>query len=168
MRGVGEVSLARVVSWLLVLTCSLVSCNRLIGLPDRHIDREPETAELVGSWRLTPASIENLKQEGFGRLEPAEHVLELRNGAQCTFHSYWSFGVPSEEYLEAPSCSWSVTRERAYIHHREAQVPVVALDLRRGDHYWSTSYYIVEERGELVLWSYVGDPDSRVYADWRR
>ena len=99
----------------LALVLAASGCSRVLGLPDRHLDREPEGSELVGSWRLTAGSLARLEREGFpGR----EHALELDPSGRCGFRSFWALGTPAAEYLADPACAWRVARGTAYVRHR--------------------------------------------------
>ncbi len=163
-------------------------CPQLLGGPDRYIDREPEATELLGAWSLTAESLANLQKVKLSRFATSDHSLRLEPDGRCRFRSYDHFSASDlsefrSEYLDGLECSWSVSREVAFIRHRRADVPVVEIELTRGGEVcpppapgepepyteiWMVRFYITEEDGRLILWSHVGDPDYDVYADWVR
>ena len=121
--------------WLTVLpVClfALAGCPQLRGGPNRYIKRDVKPAELVGTWQVTDNSLERLVKEGYSKYVKKElNQLILLDGGMCNICMYdpWiPTPTPEEDeecYKPLTGATWKITKQIAYVGHRETMVPAV-------------------------------------------
>jgi hypothetical protein len=172
--------------WLTVLpVClfALAGCPQLRGGPNRYIKRDVKPAELVGTWQVTDNSLERLVKEGYSKYVKKElNQLILLDGGMCNICMYdpWiPTPTPEEDeecYKPLTGATWKITKQIAYVGHRETMVPAVEITIEKveetpdGSNIFTRIFrlYIVEEKGHIVLWTFINDPDYRKYMDFIR
>lgn len=168
------------VSLLVVFSMGCGICSALSDFPERYIEREVQMAELVGTWELTPASesrIDSFRKEhpSWGIQAPWRTILLYDDGTcQVKPENMW---VPDEEQVPSYTLAngmlegtwkladvWGITTEGG---HKD--VPGVVLHFEYPEnHTHASTLHIAEENNELILWTYVGDPDKVRYQDFTR
>ena len=143
-------------SALAIALLALVACQHA---EDRSVDREIQSSELVGTWAITPDGIRDLKEIGHKTgLTPADHVIQLRADGTCSFRGFLE---PSDPEHPKPKvfdagCRWRVSSSTKH--------PELWLGIE-SDPQNQTYFNIFEEKGRLVLWRHVADPDAWKYLE---
>lgn len=144
------------------------ACHQLRGLPDRHMHALPEAQELVGAWKIDESSLERLRRapDALTKTATEDHILILRKDGTCLFKTYWAF--QSDDYYTASEGQWkpAMVETVAGSRQQRAAVTVKLAPTGRGD--VTTEFWVVREKGQLILWKYIGDPDYAQYADFRK
>ncbi len=156
--------------FLFLTVCSLMGCGRLLPIPDgpgERVTEIPAQSELLGTWKLTKESIATLKREGFkGELSGHSHTISLLPAGRCNIRAYNNYGVNfSSPYVSATG-TWKVEIE-------EKVVKYVVLNVQWGDKNSETNSGTLEMRlakdgGRLVFWSFMTDPDARIYYEFAK
>lgn len=171
----------------LVTLLSMLGCRRIIGAPNRHIGRDIDRSELVGVWRITDNSLRQLVDVGYSlHITVEEHELVLREDGSCNVRTYtYTINNPSLEdqkkyYIDSvtwTTCTWKLVRLISYVRHNIVDVPGIEIKVTtrtKSEQYnvelFSTTmnFYIEEEKGNILLWDYIGDPDYYRYLDFIR
>ena len=143
----------------------------IFELPERYIERDVKTEEMVGTWNVTSESEADVNK--FLRTSPGWSIsapwktFTLNSDGSCSVEikNDWLGDFYSDLATKSmKSCSWNLAREENLSHKIS---PVLDLDFEYSDAY-STSFslYIVEEDGKLILWNFIGDPDDFLPQDF--
>jgi hypothetical protein len=153
---------------LLVGSSLNVACHQLRGLPDRHMRELPDVQELVGTWKIDQNSLERLRgsHDVLKKTSVDDHLLILRKDGTCFFKTYWAF--QSDDYYTASEGHWkpALVETVAGSGKKRAAATITFAMPARGE--VTTELWLVREKGQLVLWKYIGDPDYAKYADFHR
>ena len=163
-----KVVLRRKVLVMLALLFSTSGCQRLFGLPDRHLKVLPSPEEMVGRWTIDAASIERMKSEQrfypMSKLNPEDHLIVLREGGTCSFKSYSPFQFDRNYVVsEGP---WKLVLEGPDVEYEGKRASLEITLTPTANAYVVARFSIVRENGNLILWQYIGDPDRVKYADF--
>jgi hypothetical protein len=152
---------------LLVLNLS-VACHQIKGLPDRHLRDLPDTRELVGTWKIDDDSRTRLRSspDNLSRTSIDDHLLILRKDGTCLFKTYWDF--QSDDNYATSEGTWEPTLRETVAGTGQQRAAVVVMLKPTGHEEIITTFWIVRENGQLVLWKYIGDPDYTRYEDFHR
>jgi len=161
--------LLKLIAGALFIGCSLsVACHQVSGLRDRYMRELPETQELVGTWKIDENSLQRLRgaHDPLTKITIDDHLLVLRKDGTCFFKTYWDF-QSDDQYL-ALEGRWraALVETVAGSDQKRAAVTITVAAPERGE--VTTEFWIVREKGQLVLWKYIGDPDYAKYADFHR
>lgn len=143
-----------------MLLC-VVACRGCI-LPDRNLGRTVTPSEIVGTWRLTPESLRLLERDGFKPLPDQTFTMTFAEDGAARFASIdpWE---PTTYAVRAGT--WALV-------HGTPQGRTNVLELRlQGAGESGTSFVnwnFDEVGGSLVLWSFLGDPDSWEFVEYTR
>ena len=150
---------------------SLLGCGRLLPIPDgpgERITELPAQAELVGTWKLTDDSKKELKREGFkGDLSGRSHSISLYADGKCQVNVYDSYCVSLAlpPYISSPG-TWKTEVEKQAVKY-------VVLTVQWGDKSSDTNWGVftmrlAKDAGRLVFWSFLTDPDARMYYEFAK
>ena len=162
----------QVIFSLLLAAAGVAGCGRMIPpLPDgpgERVTEMPAQSELVGTWQLTDESVAGLKREGFkGDLSGRSHTISLKADGKCDVHAYYWYGVDSTSppYISAPG-TWTIEVKKEVVKY-------VVLTIQWGDTSSQTNWGVFDMRlardgGRLVFWSFMTDPDMRMYYEFAK
>jgi hypothetical protein len=89
----------------------IASCERW---ENRYLKRAVTESEIVGRWRMTPTSVEDLQRVGHTlRIDPSLHTITLRSGGTCHFSTFPT-ALTSQGRPSAPidqECKWSLRKK---------------------------------------------------------
>jgi hypothetical protein len=162
---------SRAFLYLVLSACSLVGCGRLMPIPDgpgERITESPAQAELLGTWKLTTESAKDLKREGFkGDLFSQSHSISLFADGKCEVSAYDNYCVSSTlpSYIASPG-TWKTEVEKDPVRN-------VVLTIQWGDRNSGTNWgvftmRVAKDAGRLVFWSFLTDPDARMYYEFAK
>jgi hypothetical protein len=140
-----------------VAAASSLSCQRS---EDRELRRKVGSSDLVGYWAVTPTGIEGLQFAGHRRhLVASEHEIELRPGGRCRYQSFRDVmeARGDDEGYVASECNWD-------LRDQEQQTLHIRLDVDKSD----VIFRLAEQKGQLLLWQYAGDPDAWRYFEFAK
>jgi len=154
-----------------------MGCDNVTGLPDRHVKRDVKAREIVGMWRGTEESCNNLRNEGYHlHVKQSDHEIRFGDDGTCQVKTYAVFDPrPSRQeetraYIMDQTGTWRLTDQITPVGHSSRSVRVVQIDLKHeiGECVATRriTLFLAEEGGKLVLWTYIGDPDYVVYQDY--
>lgn len=154
----------------------------LFGPPPHFINHPVSSEALVGTWNVVPTDVapktKFVRDNVYWGADTPWKSMTLNADGSCvvTIEPSWvpslvgtqtplPSGVTASDYYRVSGCTWvladiaineSETVTGIYIH-----VP--------GPWTGGTEpMYINEENGELILWSFIGDPDEVMYLDYRK
>ncbi len=134
---------------------------------DRYLKRTVRPDDLTGVYLGTPFSVESLKWAGLrDHLDAREHHLELLRDGTCRVQTFLNpidvatSGTADWITGDAP-CRWRLGTDG---RHQKLMVLVRATSGIEN----RMEFYFDEEDGHLILWQYVGDPDSWKYLELRK
>ena len=153
------------------LGCGIVEFMFPNEYPQRYIQRKVDVSELVGRWEIEPVSetgiIDYIKENDLssGQINSPWRSITLKKDGSCSVDLEISWD-PNNEVLTAPgslsTCTWKIDRILGYTEDGSFQdVPGLVVSFKHFnelDNFWHLYFsenYIVEENGELVLWSFV-------------
>ena len=139
--------------FILAITCCITSVGCGI-LPDRNVKRTVDPAELVGIWELTSESLALLKREGYTPATDQVHRLEFLPDGEMSYASVHD-GVEFN-YVDQRAV-WYVKNENK-----------IAITIKQPNLTTYSGFGIAEENGRLILWSFLGDPDSWEFIEYKR
>jgi len=154
--------------FLLLGICGLIGCGRFIPFPDgpgTRITEVPPQSELIGTWRLTTNSINQLKRLGFkGDLSNHTHTVRLSAEGKCEVNAYGSYSVGFEpSYISGPGTWRTATETNGWSHYVAVHVRLPDQNPSR-----SLSFCLARDEGKLVLWWFMTDPDDRIYYEFAK
>lgn len=155
----------------IIYGCGILSL--VFDLPERYIDREVKTGEMIGTWSITSDSEAEVNQfvqkyPEWGISAPWKSIT-LNGDGSCNvkLEISWLSGTsvsPTDAYSKSVisndiiSCAWGLAKNE---NLSGKMSPVIKLALEYPGNYGARySLYIVEENGELILWNFIGDPDD--------
>jgi hypothetical protein len=153
-----------IASLVTVFGCGIMSF--IFDLPERYIERDVKTKELVGTWNITPESevdVNNFikKFPDWGGFAPWK-TFTLNGDGSCSIEIYAAWLGDSysndEPTVKTTSCNWNLAKEENLSNKIS---PVVELSFSySGSNGQMWSFYIYEENSKLILWSFIGDADD--------
>ena len=147
----------------IIFGCGILSL--IFGLPERYIERNVKTEEMVGTWSITPDSESEVndflqRYPSWGASAPWE-AFTLNGDGTCNLKLKTDWLGDSYSDLNEDSvisCSWDLATEK---NLSDKWTPVLELDLEYSNNYGALySLYIYEENGKLIIWDFIGDPDD--------
>jgi hypothetical protein len=168
-------SISGIAMLLIFFGCGITSL--IFGLPERYIQRDLTSDELIGTWTVTPRSEaavnEFVRQSPSWGMSAPWKTITLNKDSSCTgkFEITWLKDVnamptdfPRPRYSNdfiannMISCSWNLTKDTNLSGKLS---PIVELDFEYPHNYsMRYSLYIYEENEKLILWDFIGDPDD--------
>lgn len=126
---------------------------------DRYLTRSVAPNEVHGTWAMTPTGVDGLRYAGHTKhIAASDHAIVVRPDGSCLYRGFvdaMATSGPEEGFIVA-ECEWDVVN----VGHQ-------ALTLRLKDPAASSlHFYFAEEKGNLLLWQYVGDPDAWKYVEF--
>lgn len=129
---------------------------------DRYLQRRVTSEELIGLWRMSSRSPEDLRDVGYKEtIDPHEHRITLRSDGTCHFQTI----LVSREFEKLDgSCRWRLS---GGIGDRQTLDLEIGMDRSPSAR---TFYYFDEENqdGRLVLWRHITDPDMWRYVEYTK
>jgi hypothetical protein len=131
---------------------------------NRFMNHLPEESELLGEYQCTHKSLQELALKGLTLYkQPSEHRLMLKPGGLCAFRSYKIYisnppGGEENCYIDYEG-EWIATMTHSLAVVRRKPVACVELTVRKNSSSFSRRLYIRKKDDDIVLWTYVGDPD---------
>jgi hypothetical protein len=158
--------LSAFVSVFIVFGCGILSA--IFDLPERYIERDVALEEMVGTWKITSDSEADVKAfvtrvSGWGiYMYLPFTILTLNDDGTCTaeHEANWLDEAHSSDtsIVRTTSCFWDLAKEE---NLSDKISPVIKLDFEYSNPGGrKQSLYIYEENGELIVWSFIGDPDD--------
>ncbi|MBN1428852.1 MAG: hypothetical protein JXB07_10745 [Anaerolineae bacterium] len=161
-----------------VMSCGILEFLSEDDVPQRYIERQVEDAEVIGNWQLVSGAEvqvnDYVEQADLPKgIVPWKTLLLDGDGTcQVEIEIAWIFdsGHILKEADTPATCTWHVKD----VWNRNSTVPGVGLrfehfnDLKDSYEVYYSDLYIVEEEGELILWSYIGEAYASRYQDFRR
>jgi hypothetical protein len=159
----------RVILCLFLAICGLAGCGRLLPIPDgpgKRITEIPAPQELLGIWQLTHESVTALKREGFKGELSGRHMFSLLPDGKCEVRAYDSYDVNFLPRYISATGTWSVEVEKKVVKY-------VVLTIRWADRSSHANLGVFDMRlakdgGRLVFWSFMTDPDERMYYEFAK
>ncbi len=168
----------------LFMACGIADALFPIEYPQRYIEREVNSSELVGTWNITADSetrIESYLQhpDDFWPASPAPWksvTLNQDGSCEIQFETSWADDNDALKQLDAPStCAWKVRKIAGYDKQGSSKyVPGLTVYFgrynKKEDQYYGndSESYIVIEDNKLVLWNFIGDPEYLRYQDFHK
>jgi hypothetical protein len=136
---------------------AMPGCQRSEG---RYLEREVTAAEVVGTWQMNPASVQDLRDVGYtGAIDPARERIVLHADGTCVFDTRPPSVVGGGRVVpkEAVACRWKLDTP-------PRQMLILAIAGNRA----STVHYLFDESqdGRLIVWQYIDDPDAWRYVEY--
>ncbi len=146
------------VALVISLPALLAGCQFSEG---RRLQREVSESEIVGLWRLTATSAEDIHDEGYEKpIDLCQNTIRLNADHTCHISSL--LGWPPFEKVDL-ACQWKLRTAEKKKGRRES---ILWLDDDEGRIAW---FYFYETRGgELFLWDYIADPDMWRYLEFEK
>ena len=135
-------------------------------MPSRHLRREVAASELIGTWSLTPESMNIFREIGVisGGQEPQRCII-LNKFGTCSFQSY---SQQAERFVRAEG-TWRIRYGNLVERHAKSNLLVIHLDrLNAAGKKSYEALYLAETGGALILWHYLGDADSRIFIEYKK
>jgi hypothetical protein len=143
--------------------CSLI----VVGCDgsDRHTTRKVATSEIVGTWKMTAASLRLLKRDGYVPSPGETQTIRFNADGSLAFASVID-GFKGGTFNTC-SGTWKLNYDRT-IDRETVRANSIDLELRRTSDTHLRSLSLAEEGGKLRLWNYYGDPDSWEFIEYER
>ena len=167
--------------FILAIVSSACGLDAFFYFPERYIERSLQRTELVGRYELTKDS--EIEITAFLQKHPSWKnwgypwkTITLNDNRTCQIELKDTWVKNSEQlFYQAHAennlrCEWQLQDISGFAAQGGTKdVPGIEL---RFDHGVSFTYfyslYIVEENSTLILWDYIGDPDSLDYQDFKQ
>lgn len=108
-----------------------------------------------------------MRAEGsLSKVKPDDHLIELRDDGMCFFKSYTTFQFDSDYVISRGR--WQLIMRPSENQGGKQQPALEIMLTPAPDQYVGTHFWIAGEKGQPVLWAYIGDPDRVQYADFRK
>jgi hypothetical protein len=129
--------------------------------PDIRLKRTVSPSEVVGIWTLTKESFEDIKTDTEAKSLQGPHTdftINLKPDGTVVYRSLLQMPVRKVD------CSgrWEV---RPSYNARNSSMLTLYFDAN-GEHQHSLEF--TEEQGNLVIWEYLGDPDSWRLVEYKK
>jgi hypothetical protein len=133
----------------------VLACGRGGG---RYLDRDVTPSEVIGSWQMTQASVQDFRDVGYIEpIDPESQRIEIRADGTCLFKTLPIEVVDSGRIprIEGP-CTWDLKK----IGHQALTIDISGrLPLH-------TYYHFREGDEGLVMWQYLTDPDAWRFVEY--
>jgi len=141
---------------------------------DRHShDYDASKSEIVGVWNVTDNSVERLKVAGHTEyINNQDHRIEFFEDGTCKISTYmrplWRPGSTEqkESYISAEDRTWEITIKDGSPAVNTTHKTVIINERGKTTNSKSSYLYISRIDGRIVLWYYIGDPDSKKYIEF--
>jgi len=133
--------------------CLFAGCSG----PDRHLKGKVTTADVVGAWKMTAASLQFLTRDGY-RASPGEtRTITFNADGSVEFASV--FVDSNGATFDRCRGTWKLEHDKS-IDNKSIRANAIDLVLQRSpDVSHGSTLSLREEGGKLRLWSFYGDPD---------
>lgn len=149
----------------ILLALAVTGCNA--PLPDRSLKQYVSEKDVIGEWELTPASLALLVRDGFKPPAKQNNRITFRADGTCDFHSILeSLGNDAHCGVEVTG-KWALEKDTM----TDSNVPkknTIRMELALPSTVHITYLNFDRRDGQLVLWSYYGDPDSWEFMEYTR
>ena len=128
---------------------------------DRSIRERIDEAAIVGTWQLTPESLDLLTRDGFHTDRSINYEISFSQGGTCKFASALDLDRPTRYVVS--ECTWSLKHDTtcgSNITTKNAR-EILLLPSRAG---YCLSF--TRNQGNIVLWQGYGDPDSWEFLEY--
>jgi hypothetical protein len=142
--------LGPVAGWAVMIGVGLIA----ISSPDIQLKREVSKTEVIGVWLLRSESLDLAKKEGYEPPSGAVHRIDIMADGTCHYRSIWSYPTRFAEH----EGTWRI--EPAVGKKHVSELGFTTTENGRSMMFSSS---FAEEGGRLVIWEYLGDPDSGTY-----
>ena len=147
--------------WQMSILTSLALATSSCQHPDfRYLARRVSADELVGAWAITEAAQKDLKSIGYTKhLGLNDHALVIHPAGSCSYQGWVEPSRLSENEGDFVSteCRWTL---------KDIQYQAIVVELPKQNR--NLISYFAEEEERLLLWKYLGDPDSAKYFEFSR
>ncbi len=137
------------------------------GLPDRNLKETLSDADVVGTWKLTEDSLGLLTRDKFQSAPSHLNTITFRPDGTCTFASV------SDEFqggtYTVVDGTWRLehdTNGDSNVRKRNA----IRMELHPKPNHTEQRYFNFDrdDRKQLKLWNYYGDPDQWEFIEYSR
>ena len=143
------------------LALGSIACGRYFA-PDRNAGELLAEIDVLGTWRLTAESLEELARGGFSGAPSHRYAIAFHAGGACDFASV--LDVPPDAVYAETTCRWSLEHDATGCDST-AKKNVLLLSFPDGRR---ACLNFAREHGRLVLWDWYGDPDSWEFLEYVR
>jgi hypothetical protein len=130
---------------------------------DRFLERDVTAEELVGVWVLQPQSIRDLESVGIELSDDrSAYRIVFRTDDTCWLRTLLTddTDVPGPDPpVTFSRCRWELTAGS------RQHLSLALIDLPRR---FTQYHFAATGGGDLMLWQYIGDPDSWDYLEFRK
>jgi hypothetical protein len=152
----------RYIAFVVVLAATFPGCR---GLPSRDLDEYVGEADVVGTWRLTDASLRLLRGDGFVTSDEHLYQITFRADGHCLYSSVLIASDP-DEYVNVEG-RWELEHDTT----GDSNIVVKnAVDLRLdlGDGGYHGHLHFHKRDGRLILWEFHTDPDAWEFVEYEK
>jgi hypothetical protein len=157
--------LSAFVSIFIFFGCGILSV--IFDLPERYIERDVTQEEMVGTWNITSDSEADVREfvakfSDWDAYMPFTS-LTLNDDGTCSgeYKANWLDEVASSDIsiIRTTSCSWDLLKEEN-LSGKLSPVIRLGFEYSNNSKGGGLPLYVYEENDELILWSFIGDPDD--------
>ncbi|WP_156879240.1 hypothetical protein [Salinimicrobium xinjiangense] len=143
---------------LLILTgCRYFNVSPVNGLTIKNLTEKPTQKEIVGLWEVDKISYDLIEEKGY---EKKEIELNLKSNGTFEITNLPNFinvfDQTSEKYVDTDG-TWQIgkdSKEENWVLHMRFN------DSNLYENGMSTSYDLFLEEEGIIIWDFIGDPDS--------
>ena len=144
---------------LLLSTCRYFNVSPVNGITTKDLTNMPKNQDLIGSWEVDNFSYELIKEKGYTKAKKIELKLyENGNFEAINFPDFIDvFKNSNEEKFHQLNGKWKVDKDFA------GKKWVLNLKFEKSIYYENglvTDYDLYLENNKLIIWTFIGDPDS--------
>ena len=149
--------------FVLILFLSLNSCryfnvSPVNGITTKDLTEKPKTIQFIGKWKLDKFSYDLINQNGY-EIKTVE--LNIKSDGSFELKNFPNFidvftKSKTKEYLNVGG-NWKIGKNFSDENW------VLGLNFEKSSLYrngFAMDFELYEEKGKIILWYFVGDPDS--------
>jgi hypothetical protein len=141
-------------------------CGPCAALPDRNIKRTVAPEEIVGTWKLTPDTVELIHRNHLKESPEHAYTVTLNADGSMKFASVHQEGVGMFQYIEAEG-KWSLGLD-SVIGDPSRKHYQLDITIDESGKRLTERFGLTDMNGKLVLWRFLGDPDSWEFIEYER
>jgi len=145
----------------LILGALLVAGCARYFTPNINLDRYATKEEIVGTWQLSPTTLELAEHDGYHPPKGQIHEIQFHPDGTCTFRSITEWGQKATYRSEEGT--WALEHDTEHKGERKRKNELKVILGSEG-----LSYYPTEEEGKILLWYWWGDPDSWEFIKYKK
>jgi hypothetical protein len=132
---------------------------------DRHMTRKVATSEIVGTWKMTAASLQLLKRDGYVPSPGETQTITFNADGSLAFASV----LDDFKAGTYNTCSgmWKLNHDKT-IDNETVRANAINIELKRTSDTHLRTLSLAEVGGKLRLWNFYGDPDSWEFIEYER